>query len=123
MVIENAGLIGLVGFLILILFIITLFYSYLLAAWINPASCPKAVGEYGVIPGVVGEIINACDGLCEFNVPTLADAAIKCDSDSRCESFYYDGRIMQYIKLNSPFTSANPGGMYIRQRKIIKNGT
>ena len=117
----GAGWIGLICFLIVFLFIITLLYGYLLNTWIDPETCPKSYGQYGVLPGVIGDIVDECNGLCEFTVPTLADAAIKCDSDSRCQSFYYDGRNMKYIKINSQFISASPGGTYIRQRKIIRN--
>lgn len=119
---QSIGWIGLVGFLIIMIFIMTMFYGYLLGNWIDPSSCPKSYGEYGVIPGVIGNIVNKCNGPCEFTIPNLVDAVFKCNSDKNCEAFYYDGKYMKYIEINSPFTSANPGGLYIRQRKILRDG-
>ena len=114
------GWIGLAGFLLLLLLIITIFYTYLFSTRIDPSSCPKSIGDYGVIPGQVGTMLTTCNGdkACQFNVPDLLSAVTKCDSDPQCQSFYYDGTTMQYIQLNSPLRTASPGGLYIRQRGV-----
>ena len=122
MTFEGAGWIGLICFLIIFLFVITMFYAFTLNNWIDPRSCPESIGQYGVLPGVIGTILNNCNGPCEFRVSSLAEAAIRCDSDSKCDAFYYDSGNMKYVEINSPLTTANPGGTYVRQRKIIRNG-
>jgi hypothetical protein len=122
---NSYGWIGLCGFLLVMLLIMTIFYSYILTTRIDPTSCPKSIGNYGVIAGKIGAVLNNCDtrdefgGRCEFIVPSLFNATTKCDSDSRCQAFYYDGIRMIYIDPNSPMVSVIPGGSYIRQRDII----
>lgn len=116
---NSFGWIGLCGFLLVILLIITIFYSYILVNRIDPNSCPKSIGDYGVLPGQTGLVLNTCDGPCEFLVPSLYNAATKCDGDSRCQSFYYDGIRMMYIDPASALLTAIQGGLYIRQRNLI----
>lgn len=96
----------------------TIFYTYLLSTRIDPSSCPKSIGDYGVIAGQTGNVLNTCNGPCKFLVPSLTSAVSRCDGDDRCRAFYYDGLNMEYIELGSPLMTAMRGGLYIRQRNI-----
>lgn len=111
-------------YLLLMVYLISLFYGLALYRLVDPTECPGSEGDYGVRVGVIGEVAGGCDqGVCTFDEPSLTKAVERCESDSvRCTSFYYDGFTMSYMvtPLNPLLLSPAPGGIYTRQIKVIE---
>ena len=89
---------------------------------INPNNCPQIKGNYGVLPGVIGDAVRSCGNQsnepCEFQADSLEDAINICDLRSDiCSTFSYDpgSGQMQILAANAPLTAANRIDVYIRQ--------
>lgn len=109
-------------YLLLMVFLISLFYALALYRLVDPMECPASYGDYGVKVGFIGEVAGGCDnGVCTFIEPSLIKAVQRCESDPvRCKSFYFDGFSMSYMVPNSSLVPAS-GGIYTRQIKLIKD--
>lgn len=109
----------LVIFLILMLIIITCFYTYTLATFVDPREYPFPRGPYGLLAGQKSpNILKVCgkdqNEDCIFENVSLLEATYLCDANPSCLSFYYDGN-------NAMFTTPTElgiigiGGTYIKQ--------
>lgn len=95
---------------------------------IDPGSCPIAVGNYGVIPGKTGNILQTCgpnqNESCVFDAISLENAVKQCDEMSDiCSRFTYvsTDNLMQIIDPTSVITEAANGDLYLRQVAIRKD--
>lgn len=121
----GVGWMALSIFLLLMVYLMSLFYSYSLIRLVDPTECTASDGEYGVRVGIRYDTTAGCsDGLCRFKALTLKDAVGICDSNPiQCEAFYYDGGYVDFMRLNSTEYPAE-GGVYIRQNTVsIQEGS
>lgn len=110
-------------FLLFILLIISSFYAYTLSVYVDPATVPSPKGSYAVLAGLKGTTMVGCGtptGDCQFAAPSLTDAVNRCDLDSMCSNFYYDGATMIYTLETNPqeMKPTSVGGTYLRQVSI-----
>jgi hypothetical protein len=110
------GWIYLTVFLIVMLFLFILLYSNSITNSVDPIKCPRAYGQYGVEPGVTGNVLGFNYS---YSVGGLLEATQRCDRDILCTSFYYVNGIMTYLEDNKVRTYSPNGGTYKRQIDLI----
>lgn len=119
----GVGWMALSIFLLFMVYLMSLFYSYSLIRLVDPAECAASGGEYGVRVGIRYDTAAGCsEGLCRFKALTLKDAVNICDLNPiQCEAFYYDGGFIDFMRLDSTEYPAE-GGVYIRQNTVSIQG-
>lgn len=90
----------------------TFLYANAITTLVTPDGVPIVYGSYGVEPGVTGNALTSND---IYYVSGLDEATQKCDNDSRCVLFYFDGRSMSYLNNDGVRYGGQPGGIYRRQ--------